>query len=72
MSKLITDYYFQKSNKKKQIKLNIEPVCSSQSQSLVTSIEPSSSTIFQNKNDSVIPDTHVDSSSSSLDTSDTQ
>ncbi|KAL4141598.1 hypothetical protein QTP88_004214 [Uroleucon formosanum] len=63
MSKLITDYYFQKSNKKKQIKLNIEPVCSSQSQSLVTSIEPSSSTIFQNKNDSVIPDTHVDSSS---------
>jgi hypothetical protein len=71
MSKRITDYYFQKSHKEKQIKLNIEPVCTSQSQTLVMSIEPSSSTIFQNKNDSVIPGTNVDSSSSILDTSDT-
>lgn len=71
MSKRITDYYFKKSCKEKQIKLNIEPVCTSQSQTLVASIEPSSSTIFQNKNDSVIPGTHVDSSSSILDTLDT-
>jgi hypothetical protein len=69
MSKRITDYYFQKSHKEKQIKLNIESVCTSQS--FVTSTEPSSSTIFQNKNDSVIPGTHVDSSSNTLDTSDT-
>lgn len=68
MAKRITDY-FQKSHKQKQLKLNIEPI--STSQSFVTSTDPSSSTDFQNKNytnDSVTPGTRNDSSSNTLDT----
>lgn len=67
MAKRTTDYFFEKSNKEKQIKLNIEPI--STSLCLVSSTESSSSlTVFENKNhDSVTPVSLTESLSSILD-----